>query len=174
MIIYQNPFPSNLPVVTFGGMKVLFVCLGNICRSPLAEAVFKHKITVHQLADRIEADSCGTGDYHIGHQPDPRTIKTAQRNGVAIWHEARQLTDLDLIEFDYILAMDQSNHGNILKMPSTTQHQHKVRLMREFDPLGKGDVPDPYWGDLNDFQEVFKILDRSMDEFLKEVKQRLT
>ncbi|MBL7862123.1 MAG: low molecular weight phosphotyrosine protein phosphatase [Cyclobacteriaceae bacterium] len=154
-------------------MKVLFVCLGNICRSPLAEAVFKHKITAHQLADRIEADSCGTGDYHLGHQPDPRTIKTAQRNGVAIWHEARQLMDQDLTEFDYILAMDQSNYDNILKMPSAGRHQHKVRLLREFDPLGMGDVPDPYWGNLDDFQEVFQIVDRSMDGFLKEVKRTL-
>lgn len=154
-------------------MKVLFVCLGNICRSPLAEAVFKHKIQEHQLDSHVRTDSCGTGDYHIGDQPDPRTVQIAQRNGVAIWHQARQLSESDLVEFDYIFAMDSSNHRNILQLPSANLHQHKVRLLREYDPHGLGDVPDPYYGNLHDFQEVFDILNRSLDEFIQELKLNL-
>lgn len=149
-------------------MNVLFVCLGNICRSPLAEAVFNHKVRESKF--EFQSDSCGTGAYHIGHQPDPRTIKTAERNGIAIDHFARQLNAQDLLDFDYIVAMDESNHSNILRLPDAGRYKHKIVMMRDFDPVGKGDVPDPYYGTMNDFQEVFEILDRSMDEFLKRIK----
>lgn len=149
-------------------MKVLFVCLGNICRSPLAEAVFNHKISERQLL--FKADSCGTGAYHIGHPPDIRTIKTAERNGITINHLARQLHERDFEEFDFIVAMDQSNRTNILRLAGANQSKHKVLMMRDFDPAGNGDVPDPYYGTMIDFQEVYEILDRSMDEFLKSLR----
>lgn len=147
-------------------MKVLFVCLGNICRSPLAEAIFKHKIKKLDASHRILADSCGTGDYHIGDQPDPRTIKTATKNGVEIWHQARQLATADLETFDFLFAMDQQNLKNILRLPDAYKYAHKIKLMREFDPQGPGDVPDPYYGTLHDFQYVFEMLDRTLDEFI--------
>lgn len=151
-------------------MKVLFVCLGNICRSPLAEAVFNHKIKQLHLQHRISADSCGTGDYHIGDQPDPRTIKTAQKNGVEIWHQARQLSAQDLTGFDYLFAMDEQNKRGILRLPDAGKHSHKIKLMREFDPQGQGDVPDPYYGTMNDFQHVFEMLDRTLDVFIESIK----
>lgn len=151
-------------------MKVLFVCLGNICRSPLAEAVFNHKIRENKLEHIFQADSCGTGNYHIGAPPDHRTINTANKNGVAISHKARQLSEADLIDFDHIFAMDESNQFNILRLPSASKLKHKVRLMREFDPHGPGDVPDPYHGTETDFQEVFEILDRSIGQFILELK----
>jgi len=148
-------------------MKVLFVCLGNICRSPLAEAIFKHKIKNLNAGHRILADSCGTGNYHIGDQPDPRMIKTAEKNGVEIWHQARQLAATDLEEFDFLLAMDQQNLKNILRLPDADKYSHKIKLMRAFDPQGPGDVPDPYYGTMRDFQFVFEMLDRTLDEFIK-------
>jgi protein-tyrosine phosphatase len=148
-------------------IKVLFVCLGNICRSPLAEAIFKHKIKSRGLEKWIEADSCGTSNYHIGDTPDPRTISNAARNGVVIDHCGRQLSPEDLRDFDFILAMDNSNYINILRLPGSDAYAHKVRLAREFDPKGKGEVPDPYYGAEKGFQEVFDILDRTLDEFIK-------
>jgi protein-tyrosine phosphatase len=148
-------------------MKVLFVCLGNICRSPLAEAIFNHKIKNLNLQHLVSADSCGTGNYHIGNQPDPRTIKTAKNNGVEIWHQARQLTAGDLEKFDYLFAMDQQNLKNILRLPDADKHTHKIKLMRQFDPQGPGDVPDPYYGTLHDFQYVYEMLDRTLDEFIR-------
>lgn len=152
-------------------MKVLFVCLGNICRSPLAEAVFNHKIKQLNLQHRISADSCGTGDYHIGDQPDPRTIKTAEKNGVEIWHQARQLSAQDLTAFDFLFAMDEQNRQGILRLPDADKQLHKIKLMREFDPHGSGDVPDPYYGTMHDFQQVFEMLDRTLNVFIESLKQ---
>jgi protein-tyrosine phosphatase len=154
-------------------MKILFVCLGNICRSPLAEAVFNHKIKLRKLDAYFQADSCGTGNYHIGGPADHRTISSAQKNGVLIDHKARQLTTADLIEFDLIFAMDKSNQFNILQLSSATDNLGKVRLLREYDPIGPGNVPDPYHGEEADFQEVFEILDRSIDKLILELKSTL-
>jgi protein-tyrosine phosphatase len=153
-------------------VKVLFVCLGNICRSPLAEAIFKDKIKRRGFDSWIEADSCGTSNYHIGDTADPRTIANAIRNGITIDHLGRQLCVDDLNDFDYILAMDSSNHVNILRLADSDQHKNKVQLMREYDPHGKGDVPDPYYGGEKGFQEVFDILDRTMENFLKHLEEK--
>lgn len=142
-------------------MKVLFVCLGNICRSPLAEAIFVHKIRNRGVAEGFEVDSCGTSNYNIGDGPDHRTLKNAHRNGVEINHVARQLRRTDLSYYDHILVMDSKNHEQVLSI-SDPAHHGKVRMMRHFDPEGMGDVPDPYWGTEDDFQEVFEILDRSV------------
>ena len=148
-------------------MKVLFVCLGNICRSPLAEAIFNHQISKVGLADKVGADSCGTGNYHIGSQPDSRTIAVAQKHGVAISHACRQLKKADLDTFDFVLAMDKSNQRNILQL-AEPHHHHKVLLMRQFDSDQTSlEVPDPYYGGANEFQEVYEILERSVAGFVK-------
>ncbi|HEX5171153.1 MAG TPA: low molecular weight protein-tyrosine-phosphatase [Cyclobacteriaceae bacterium] len=147
--------------------KVLFVCLGNICRSPLAEAIFKHKIKEKKLELSYEADSCGTSNYHIGDGPDHRTIKNAHKNGVRIDHHARQLTDRDLETFDFILAMDRSNYNNIFRLARAMEYNHKVLMMRQFDAEDEdAEVPDPYYGGERGFQEVFDILDRSIEGFI--------
>ena len=153
-------------------IKVLFVCLGNICRSPLAEAVFNHKVQQSGLDTAFEVDSCGTGDYHIGAPPDPRTIANARKNGIPINHSCRQITSDDLSYFDYILVMDNSNLQNVLRLEGSAQHVHKISLLREFDPRGKGqEVPDPYFGGEEGFDLVYSILDRSLESFMGFVRQ---
>lgn len=147
-------------------MKVLFVCLGNICRSPLAEAIFKHKTQKMGLADMFLADSCGTANYHIGHSPDPRTVNNARRNGVEIVHRGRQLSKRDLSDFEWVFAMDKANLEVILSLAQSEAERSKIKLIRDFDPVNSGNVPDPYYGTEDDFQEVFQILDRSIDNLL--------
>jgi protein-tyrosine phosphatase len=148
-------------------IKILFVCLGNICRSPLAEAIFKHKIKEKRLERQVEVHSCGTAHYHVGDTPDPRTIKNALKNGVIIDHLGRQLSKSDLETYDFIIAMDKSNHANILKLENAKDLSHKIKLMRSFDLNLEGDaVPDPYYGDETGFQQVFDILSHSIDSFI--------
>lgn len=154
-------------------LSVLFVCLGNICRSPLAEAIFNHKLKQRRLEGLIYADSCGTSNYHIGDSPDPRTIANARKNGVEIDHRGRQLSTADITDFDYVLAMDESNYRNILKIVEDDIHRIKVQLMRDYDPLGKGEVPDPYHGGEKDFQLVFDILNRTMDSFIDHLEEKM-
>lgn len=155
-------------------IKVLFVCLGNICRSPLAEGLFQQKINERELTNKIMCDSCGTSDYHICEQPDHRTLKNAERNGLALNHQARQFTEEDFRQFDYIVAMDSANFGHIVSMTSQAAMQAKVHKMRDFDTADfKGtNVPDPYFGGERGFQEVYDILDRCtanlLDSILKE------
>jgi protein-tyrosine phosphatase len=157
-------------IVIFGfhstQMQILFVCLGNICRSPLAEALFVHKVTALDHGNRFRVDSCGTSDYNLGDSPDQRTVRNALKNGVSMMHTARQMSPHDFVAFDRILVMDRSNLRHALSV-SHPKHHAKIALMRSFDPLGEGDVPDPYYGSEADFQEVFEILDRSVEALVK-------
>jgi protein-tyrosine phosphatase len=148
-------------------VRVLFVCLGNICRSPLAAAIFSDKVHKNGMEKWIEVDSCGTSDYHIGDDADPRTKANASANGISIAHCVRQLTKEDLRNFDFIFAMDRNNFQNIRKV-SDSGSLDKIKMMRDFDPISKGgEVPDPYHGNEKNFQEVFGILDRSTSGFIQ-------
>lgn len=147
-------------------IKIIFVCLGNICRSPLAEAIFQHKITQKGLQNRISCDSAGTANYHVGDDPDSRSIEVAVKHGVPIQHKGMQFHHSHGSEFDYIMAMDQSNFRNIIH---ELGYKHEgLSLMRDFDPKGKGlEVPDPYYGGKDGFEEVYQILDRSTEELIE-------
>tara|TARA_B100001245_G_C22723819_1_gene351622 strand:+ start:191 stop:661 length:471 start_codon:yes stop_codon:yes gene_type:complete len=147
-------------------IKIIFVCLGNICRSPLAEAIFQHKVNQKGLQDKISSDSAGTANYHVGDDPDTRSIAVAVKHDVPIQHKGQQFHHTHGEEFDYIMAMDQSNHRNIIH---ELGYKHEgLFLMRDFDPDGKGEeVPDPYYGGADGFENVYQMLDRSCDELLE-------
>ena len=113
------------------------------------------------------AESCGTANYHLGDQPDPRTIANASKNGTSINHVGRQFEAEDFKKFDLILTMDASNRMNLLKLPDGKNHQNKIRMMRSYDTVDRGaDVPDPYTGGESDFQEVYDILRRSVSSLV--------
>ena len=142
---------------------VMFVCLGNICRSPLAEAIFKQKLADRGLADRFFVESSGTANYHVGEEPDPRTVAVAQRRNVPMEHLAQQLKEEHFHLFDYVVAMDRNNRANALKIsPSNTVFE--IPLMRDFDELAVGaDVVDPWYGNEEGFDACFDVLDRSCE-----------
>lgn len=153
---------------------VLFVCLGNICRSPLARALFTDMVHRRDLASRFHIDSCGTGAWHIGGGADPRTVAVALRNGLPFEHTARQLNPrADFSRFPLILAMDRANLRNITQMGETHGLSHpNVRMMRSFDPTLAGaeehdlEVPDPYYGGPDGFQHMYEMLHRACEGLL--------
>lgn len=151
-------------------VKVLFVCLGNICRSPLAEGIFANLVKQADLAHRFACDSAGTSDYHVGALPDRRARKVAEDNGIILPSRARQLATADFYTFDYILAMDRSNLHNItsLKAQVAPDSTAQVRLLREFD-IEKDElleVDDPYYGGMKDFVTCFTTIHRSVKSLL--------
>jgi protein-tyrosine phosphatase len=139
-------------------VRLLFVCLGNICRSPTAEGAMRALVREAGLQDEIELDSAGTGSWHMGSAPDERATAAAAGRGIALEGSARRVRDEDFNDFDLILAMDRSNVGELLRMARSESDRAKVRLLREFDPAGAGDgdldVPDPYYGEGGGFELV--------------------
>lgn len=139
--------------------RLLFVCLGNICRSPTAENVMNHLLAQASLQKQFSCDSAGTGDYHIGEPPDHRMVKAAQQQGITLQGRARQLQASDLENFDLILAMDRQNCRDILALDSAGENAHKVRLICDFCSRHPDqEVPDPYFGGSEGFNDVIQLL----------------
>ncbi len=148
--------------------RILFVCLGNICRSPLAEELFREKVKRLGKLDEFEIDSCGTESYHVGEMADPRTREVATENGMNVQHHARQISAHDFQKYDLLLAMDKLILEEMRQFAPLHQLMDKVFLMRQFDTKGSTSqrVPDPYMGSIQDFREVYRILDRCTDGLL--------
>lgn len=152
-------------------IRVLFVCLGNICRSPLAEGLFAQEVAQRELATRYETDSAGTGNYHRGELPDTRTRANAASHGLLLTHRARTFVREDFDRFDHILVMDRQNEQRVLALARHKADEAKLRLMREYDPQpGDGQVPDPWFGGEEGFEEVYQILKRSTRQLLNELE----
>lgn len=154
--------------------RVLFVCLGNICRSPLAEGVFRHQVEAAGLSHRFQVDSAGTSSYHAGEAPDPGSVRVARQHGVDIsGQRSRQFVRQDLERFDVIVAMDRSNHRNILRLVEDIETvRGRLWLMRNFEEEVDGsgldeDVPDPWGGGPRGFETVYEIVERSCANLLR-------
>ncbi len=153
--------------------RVLFVCLGNICRSPLAEGLFRSHLREHGLEEYFEADSCGTSGYHSGELPDPRTRRNAEAHELVLDHRARQLRADDFHHFDHILVMDDSNLQDVLAVKPDNSVA-RIRKMREHDHLHPGaDVPDPWYGGEQGFEDVYHILHRSTRNLLESLRSSI-
>ncbi|MDO5105740.1 low molecular weight protein-tyrosine-phosphatase [Capnocytophaga sp.] len=148
--------------------KILMVCLGNICRSPLAEGVLRAKLN----PEKFEVDSAGTSNYHVGAAPDKRSIEVAQKNGIDISHlKGRQFTAQDFETFDYIFVMDRSNYANICELAANEQQRKKVSfLLDALDKITLREVPDPYYGDKNGFRTVFSMIDEACEKISQKLQ----
>ena len=153
---------------TSDSIRIQFVCLGNICRSPLAKTVFQDKVEEAGLEDQFEIASSGTGDWHVGDTADDRMRKTAQKHGHSLEdHRASQFQKEHLAACDHIFVMDKSNLNDVLYFDEEEKHDGKVRLFREFDPdPGDYQVPDPYYGGRDGFETVYEIVDRTAETLL--------
>ena len=152
--------------------SVLFVCLGNICRSPTAEGVFRALARAEGRERDFRIDSAGTGAWHVGHEPDARMTEAAREAGYTLGGRARRVRAADFERFDLVLAMDRSNRRDLLDL-APPEHVGKVRLFRELDPEGPGeDVPDPYYGDEDGFHDVVRIVERTSRAWLRELTGR--
>jgi protein-tyrosine phosphatase len=147
--------------------RVLFVCLGNICRSPLAENVFRHLVEEAGLEDDFDIDSAGTGSWHVGEPPDARAAAVASANGIRLRGRARQVSTDDLVSFDHVIAMDRDNLRDLQVMARSGASTARIGLLRAYDPRPDGDdVPDPYYGGPRGFEDVFDIVSRSCRSLL--------
>ncbi|MHC4924952.1 MAG: low molecular weight protein-tyrosine-phosphatase [Planctomycetota bacterium] len=156
------------------GTSVLFVCLGNICRSPLAEGVFRHLVDEAGLGGHFDIDSAGTGAWHVGEPPDGRMTMVAEQHGISLDSRARQVEAEDLDRFDLILAMDRSNLRELQRMVDLSGADVRVQLLREYDPAGDGDeVPDPYYGGATGFEHVYTMVHRSCEALLEDVRSSI-
>lgn len=157
-------------------IKVLFVCMGNICRSPTADGVFKHIVEQAGLSDQIYIDSAGTHSYHIGSQPDSRSQAAALKRGIDLSSlRARQVNREDFAKFDYVLAMDRENYRDLQSLCSPEQAK-KLHLFLEFAPeLETREVPDPYFGRGQDgFEHVLNLIEAASQGLLTDIRQRLS
>lgn len=154
-------------------VRVCFVCLGNICRSPTAEGILGALVAAAGLGDRIEVESAGTADFHVGELPDPRSREEAAARGIRLESRARRFEADDLARFDLVLAMDGANARALRALARSAEERGKIRLLRSFDPAavcaGDLDVPDPYYGGEGGFRRVFDICEAACRALLAEL-----
>lgn len=153
-------------------VKVLFVCLGNICRSPTAHAVFRQMVRDQNLEHLIEIDSAGTAAYHVGKSPDSRSTQVAQGRGIEMKDlRARQVDFGDFIVYDYVLAMDESNYSNLRDL-ALPEHYDKIAMFLDFaENWDETEVPDPYYGGAEGFDRVFDMVTDASEGLLRHIKQ---
>jgi protein-tyrosine phosphatase len=158
-------------------MRILFVCLGNICRSPTAEGVMRHKLRAAGLAEVVEVESAGTGGWHVGHAPDERATAAAAARGIALESEAQRFDPGHFDDFDLIVAMDRQNLEDMRSLAPDAAAAGMLHLLREFDPLavrsGSLEVPDPYYGGEGGFEDVLDMVERACDGLLDEIRGEL-
>jgi len=165
---------GNAPVTQPGSpVRVCFVCLGNICRSPTAEGVFRHLVAEAGLAASFQIDSAGTADYHAGEAPDRRARAAGKRAGIVIEGAARAFQRSDFARFDYVIAMDASNARELRDMAPNSEAAAKIRLLRSFDPEAEqgAPVPDPYYGDDAGFDHVLELCRAACTHLLAEIRR---
>ncbi len=159
---------------SINSVKICFVCLGNICRSPLAQGVFETLMTKENFQDLVHIESAGTGNWHVGKPPDKRMQTTAGKNGVTMNSRARQFQPEDFDRFDLVIAMDQANLMDLSALCPPSIAEKKLRLFRSFDPENLSakplDVPDPYYGGDEGFDNVFNIVHRTSPKILEFIK----
>lgn len=155
-------------------VEISFVCLGNICRSPLAQGVFQNLVNQKQLEQKIIVTSAGTSGWHIGDLPDERMCRTAQSKGIQLESRARQFQSADFNRFNLVLAMDHSNLARLEEIAPSNLSPEKLMLFRSFDPEcnGNQDVPDPYYGGAKGFEEVYSMVKRTCPPLLDYIKSR--
>jgi protein-tyrosine phosphatase len=155
-------------------MKILFVCLGNICRSPAAEGIFRAKTKEHGLVHLVSCDSAGTSAHHAGGPADARMIEHAKDRGYKLTSRSRQLTTKDLEAFDLILTMDASNKANALALDSAGLYRHKIKSMVDYCKIHQvREVPDPYYKGAEGFELVLDILEDACEELIQEIKRKV-
>jgi protein-tyrosine phosphatase len=147
--------------------RILFVCLGNICRSPLAETIFRAQARQRGVEHLFEVDSAGTSSYHAGCGPDRRSVEAARRRSLEVTGTARQVTDEDLHSFDYVIAMDRENFADLDQLKASADGTARIHRLREWDPDAESpDVPDPYYGGPTGFERVQDVIERSCSGLL--------
>lgn len=153
-------------------VSVLFVCMGNICRSPTAEGVFRHHVSAAGLDERIVIDSAGTHAYHVGNPPDRRAAAAAERRGISLVDlRARRVSDEDFEHFDYIIAMDEDNVVHLKEQASPDYHS-KVKLFLEYSAGKEREVPDPYYGGASGFERVLDLVEEASRGLLETLSNR--
>ncbi|MDN3023746.1 low molecular weight protein-tyrosine-phosphatase [Streptomyces sp. S.PB5] len=155
--------------------RVCFVCTGNICRSPMAESVFRARVAEDGLDDRVEVDSAGTGGWHEGDGADPRTVSVLEEHGYDSAHTARQFQPSWFSRLDLVIALDHGHLKALRRLAPTPQDAEKVRLLRSFDPAADDDldVPDPYYGGMDGFEECLEMVKAASEGLLAAVREDL-
>ncbi len=167
--------PPLRPITEENPYKIVFVCLGNICRSPTGEGVMQHLINENGFQNYFEIDSAGTSAWHEGEPANSKSRSVAESHGVKLLSRARQFEKRDFEHFDLIIAMDLENKKNLLALAGTEDHKEKVQLLRNYDDTPEdGQVPDPYYGGLSGFENVFQIVQRSCKALFEKLKPQIS